>query len=59
MLFGTIFGVIIVPGLYYIFGSIANGRKLIKYEKDSSLTESLVHSIDNFSDKEDNDEKDN
>jgi hydrophobic/amphiphilic exporter-1 (mainly G- bacteria), HAE1 family len=43
MLFGTVFGVIIVPGLYFIFGSIANGRKLIKDEDDSSLTEDFVH----------------
>ncbi|MFM7022862.1 MAG: efflux RND transporter permease subunit [Flavobacteriales bacterium] len=49
MLFGTLFGVIIVPGLYYIFGSIAAGRKLIKDEDDSSLTEDIVHHIDNFS----------
>jgi len=49
MLFGTVFGVIIVPGLYYIFGSLANGRKLIKYEEDTSLSEGLVHQIDNFS----------
>ncbi|MEA5256606.1 efflux RND transporter permease subunit [Arcicella aquatica] len=48
MLFGTIFGVLIVPGLYYIFGSIAEGRKLIRDEDDDSLTESLVHSIDSF-----------
>jgi HAE1 family hydrophobic/amphiphilic exporter-1 len=48
MLFGTIFGVIIVPGLYYIFGSMAEGRKLIKNEEDSSLTEDLVHQMDNF-----------
>lgn len=53
MLFGTIFGVIIVPGLYYIFGSIANGRKLIQFEDDSSLSEELVHQIDNFSNTED------
>jgi len=48
MLFGTIFGVIIVPGLYYIFGTIAEGRKLIKDEEDDSLTENLVHRIDAF-----------
>lgn len=48
MLFGTVFGVIIVPGLYYIFGKIAEGRKLIKNEEESSLTEELVHQIDNF-----------
>lgn len=48
MLFGTLFGVIIVPGLYYIFGKLAEGRKLIKDEDDSSLTEDLVHQMDNF-----------
>ncbi len=48
MLFGTVFGVIIVPGLYYIFGSIAKGRKLIKNEEESSLTEDLVHKMDDF-----------
>jgi HAE1 family hydrophobic/amphiphilic exporter-1 len=48
MLFGTIFGVIIVPGLYYIFGSLAQGRKLIKGEEEGSLTEDLVHQVDNF-----------
>lgn len=39
MLFGTIFGVIIVPGLYYIFGKLADGRKLIRDEYESPLTE--------------------
>ena len=48
MLFGTFFGVIIVPGLYYIFGSMAEGRKMIKDEEEGSLTEGLVHSIDAF-----------
>ncbi len=48
MLFGTIFGVIIVPGLYYIFGSIAEGRQLIKNEDTDSLTEDFVHQIDDF-----------
>ena len=48
MLFGTIFGVIIIPGLYFIFGSIAAGRKLIKNEDESSLTEDLVHKMDDF-----------
>ncbi len=42
MLFGTIFGVIIVPGLYFIFGNMADGRKLIEFEDESSLTESMV-----------------
>ncbi|MCL9804676.1 efflux RND transporter permease subunit [Flavobacterium amniphilum] len=48
MLFGTIFGVVIVPGLYYIFGSLADGRKLIKDEDESSLSDEFVHIIDGF-----------
>ncbi|MDQ1087615.1 MULTISPECIES: efflux RND transporter permease subunit [unclassified Siphonobacter] len=43
MLFGTVFGVIIVPGLYYIFGSIAAKRKLIKHEDENPLTEEIEH----------------
>ena len=42
MLFGTLFGVIIVPGLYYIFGSLAEGRKLIQDEDIVPLSEDLV-----------------
>lgn len=42
MLFGTLFGVIIVPGLYYIFASIADGRKMIKDEELGPLTEDFV-----------------
>ncbi|WP_428654087.1 efflux RND transporter permease subunit [Runella sp.] len=48
MLFGTIFGVIIIPGLYYIFGKLADGKKLIRDEDDGSLTEEFVHAIDHF-----------
>ncbi|MDX5347980.1 MAG: efflux RND transporter permease subunit, partial [Hymenobacteraceae bacterium] len=43
MLFGTVFGVIIVPGLYYIFAKIAEGRHLIKDEDEVPLTEDYVH----------------
>lgn len=43
MLLGTVFGVIIVPGLYYVFGSLADGRKLIKKEDETPLTEDLTH----------------
>ncbi|WPR73993.1 efflux RND transporter permease subunit [Algoriphagus sp. NG3] len=39
MLFGTVFGVIIVPGLYFIFGSLADGRHLIKNQDESPLSE--------------------
>lgn len=48
MLFGTIFGVVIIPGLYFIFGSLADGRKMIKDEDESPLSEEFVHSIDHF-----------
>ncbi len=43
MLFGTIFGVIIVPGLYYIFGKLADNRKLIRDEDETPLTEEIDH----------------
>ncbi len=39
MLSGTIFGVIIIPGLYYIFGKMADGRKIIQDELEGPLTE--------------------
>jgi hydrophobic/amphiphilic exporter-1 (mainly G- bacteria), HAE1 family len=44
MLFGTIFGVIIVPGLYYIFGTLAQGRHLIRDEHEMPLSEEYVES---------------
>ena len=40
MLFGTIFGLIIVPGLYYIFAHIAD-RHLTKDENQNPLTEEI------------------
>jgi HAE1 family hydrophobic/amphiphilic exporter-1 len=48
MLFGTIFGVIIIPGLYYIFAHLADGRQLIKNEEEAPLSENLVHQLDAF-----------
>lgn len=44
MLFGTIFGVILIPGLYFIFGKLAEGRKLIKHEDFKPLTEDYNYS---------------
>jgi HAE1 family hydrophobic/amphiphilic exporter-1 len=44
MLFGTVFGVIIVPGLYYIFAKMSEGRKLIKEEDENPLTENIMES---------------
>ncbi|MES2589704.1 MAG: efflux RND transporter permease subunit [Bacteroidota bacterium] len=56
MLFGTIFGVIIVPGLYLIFAKMVEGRKLIKGEEESSLTDDFAHAMDNFSITDENEE---
>lgn len=44
MLFGTVFGVIVVPGLYYIFGRMQEGRHLIKDEDENPLSEQFVES---------------
>ncbi|RCH56293.1 hydrophobe/amphiphile efflux-1 family RND transporter [Mucilaginibacter hurinus] len=43
MLLGTVFGVIIVPGLYYVFASLADGRHLIRDEDEVPLTEDFMH----------------
>jgi HAE1 family hydrophobic/amphiphilic exporter-1 len=45
MLFGTVFGVIVVPGLYYLFAKLASKRKLIKDEVEIPLTEELEHNV--------------
>jgi HAE1 family hydrophobic/amphiphilic exporter-1 len=39
MLFGTVFGVIIVPGLYYVFGTMASKSKLIDDENEYPVSE--------------------
>ncbi|MCX7997604.1 MAG: efflux RND transporter permease subunit [Leptospiraceae bacterium] len=39
MLLGTIFGVIIVPGLYFIFGTIAQGKVLFDKQEELPLSE--------------------
>lgn len=43
MILGTVFGVIIIPGLYYVFGKMAAKRKLIRDEDENPLTEELEH----------------
>lgn len=45
MLFGTIFGLIIIPGLYYVFGTIAARHKLIKIEEEHPLTEEVEDNV--------------
>jgi HAE1 family hydrophobic/amphiphilic exporter-1 len=43
MLFGTIFGVIVIPGLYYIFGTLADGKSMIRKEETDPLTETYKY----------------
>jgi HAE1 family hydrophobic/amphiphilic exporter-1 len=45
MLFGTIFGVLIIPGLYYIFGTISEKYLLTKNEEENPLTEEIDHNV--------------
>jgi len=49
MIFGTVFGIIIIPGLYYIFAKWADGRKMLQdsndqhEEEESPLSEDIIH----------------
>lgn len=45
MLFGTVFGVLIIPGLYYIFGKISERHVLVKNEEENPLTEEIDHNV--------------
>lgn len=42
MLIGTIFGVLIIPGLYYVFAKMADGKSLIKDEDNEPLSEEFI-----------------
>ena len=57
MLFGTVIGVLIIPGLYYIFGKMAEGKRMIKHEDFRPLTEDYVYIEPNK--KKNSDTKDN
>ena len=39
MLVGTLIGILVIPGLYYLFAKISDGRKLIQDESDDPVTE--------------------
>jgi HAE1 family hydrophobic/amphiphilic exporter-1 len=43
MLMGTVIGVLVIPGLYYLFGRIAGDRKLLQDETDQPLSEIVEH----------------
>lgn len=42
MLIGTLFGVLVIPGLYYVFANMIQGRSLIRDEHDEPISEEFV-----------------
>ncbi len=42
MLLGTVLGVLVIPGLYYLFASISDGRELLRDETNLPLSEGEV-----------------
>jgi HAE1 family hydrophobic/amphiphilic exporter-1 len=42
MLVGTLFGVLIIPGLYYIMAKLVDGRSLIKGESNTPISETFT-----------------
>jgi HAE1 family hydrophobic/amphiphilic exporter-1 len=57
MLFGTIFGVIVIPGLYYIFAKMIDGKQFIKDEYDFPLSEQEKLAEFEYDDDEEEDQK--
>ena len=46
MLIGTLFGVLVIPGLYFIFANLATGRGLIKNETAETVSHEFVRSLE-------------
>jgi len=45
MLLGTILGVFVIPGLYYIFARISEKNMFLKDEEENPLTEEIDHNV--------------
>ena len=45
MLFGTVFGVLVIPGLYYFFGKISERHLLVSIEEENPLTEEIDDNV--------------
>ncbi|MBK6918319.1 MAG: efflux RND transporter permease subunit [Deltaproteobacteria bacterium] len=43
MLLGTVVGVMVIPGLYYLFGKLSDGRELLRDETAQPLGERFEH----------------
>ena len=46
MLLGTLIGVLVIPGLYYLFGKLADGRSLLQDEANEPVSELFEHPVD-------------
>jgi HAE1 family hydrophobic/amphiphilic exporter-1 len=49
MLIGTLFGVLVIPGLFYIFAKLEEGKSLIKDETHEPLSEELIRNSESES----------
>jgi len=47
MIIGTLFGVFVIPGLYYIFAKIGDGKNLIQDEHHEPISEELMRISEN------------
>ncbi|QQR58257.1 MAG: efflux RND transporter permease subunit [Candidatus Melainabacteria bacterium] len=47
MITGTIIGVLIIPGLYFVFATMVDGKNLLKDEVHTSITDSILHLKEN------------
>lgn len=45
MLIGTVFGVLLIPGLYYLFASVSERNPMIDDENENPLTEEIDHNV--------------
>lgn len=45
MLIGTVCGVLVIPGLYYVFAKISERKILIQDEEENPLTEEIDHNV--------------
>jgi HAE1 family hydrophobic/amphiphilic exporter-1 len=45
MLLGTVIGVLVIPGLYYLFARLAGDNKLLQDETDEPLSETVEHKL--------------
>ncbi|MBX9951020.1 MAG: efflux RND transporter permease subunit [Candidatus Obscuribacterales bacterium] len=42
MITGTVIGVLVIPGLYFLFATMVDGKKLLKDQEHTSITDSIV-----------------